>query len=95
MQRIAMQLNPFAPSLRPIVSHSSSSSNNDNNEHIFEFSKCLIETYLAVLLHMESQRVKHDSIVNALSNFRISYEDNQASVSNIQKTTCKSHNCLS
>ncbi|XP_017874153.1 PREDICTED: uncharacterized protein LOC108621381 [Drosophila arizonae] len=80
LQRLAMQLNPFAPALRPIVSHSSSSSNNDNNEHIFEFSKCLIETYLAVLTHMEAQRVKHDSIVNALSNFRISYEDNQFAI---------------
>lgn len=67
--------------MRPIVSHSCSndSNGNDNNAHLFEFSKCLIETYLAVLIHMESQRVKHDSIVNALSNFRINYEDNQAS----------------
>ncbi|KAH8312815.1 hypothetical protein KR044_013053 [Drosophila immigrans] len=78
LQRLSSQLNPFAAALRPIVSHScSSSSNNDNNAHLFEFSKCLIETYLAVLIHMESQRVKHDSIVNALSNFRINYEDNQ------------------
>lgn len=67
--------------MRPIVSHSCSndSNGNDNNAHLFEFSKCLIETYLAVLIHMESQRVKHDSIVNGLSNFRINYEDNQAS----------------
>ncbi|EDV94385.1 uncharacterized protein LOC6567740 [Drosophila grimshawi] len=81
LQRLSMQLNPFAPALRPIISHSSGSSiNDDNNEHIFEFCKCLIETYLAVLIHMESQRVKHDSIVNALSNFRINYEDNQFAI---------------
>lgn len=82
LQRLSAQLNPFAPSLRPIVSYSSSSSssNNDNNAHLFEFCKCLIETYLAVLIHMESQRVKHDSIVNALSNFRINYEDNQFAI---------------
>jgi len=53
---------------------------NDNNPQLFEFCKSLIETYLAVLIHMESQRVKYDSIVNALSNFRINYEDNQASI---------------
>lgn len=82
-----MQLNPFAPSMRPIVSHSCSndSMGTDNNTHLFEFCKCLIETYLAVLIHMESQRVKHDSIVNALSNFRINYEDNQASRNKISK----------
>lgn len=51
---------------------------NDNNHQLFEFGKSLIETYLAVLIHMESQRVKRDLIVNALSNFRINYEDNQA-----------------
>ncbi|KAH8417883.1 hypothetical protein KR222_007776 [Zaprionus bogoriensis] len=80
LQRLSVQLNPFSPSLRPIVSQScSDSSSHDNNAHLFEFCKCLIETYLAVLIHMESQRVKHDSIVNALSNFRINYEDNQAS----------------
>ncbi|XP_062123118.1 uncharacterized protein LOC133836564 isoform X1 [Drosophila sulfurigaster albostrigata] len=81
LQRLSAQLNPFAAALRPIVSYScSSSSNNDNNAHLFEFCKCLIETYLAVLIHMESQRVKYDSIVNALSNFRINYEDNQFAI---------------
>ncbi|KAI8044754.1 hypothetical protein M5D96_000926 [Drosophila gunungcola] len=79
LQRLARQLNPFSPALRPIVSHSSDCTiSNDNNPQLFEFCKSLIETYLAVLIHMESQRVKHDSIVNALSNFRINYEDNQA-----------------
>lgn len=73
--------------MRPIVSHSCSndSNGNDNNAHLFEFSKCLIETYLGVLIHMESQRVKHDSIVNALSNFRINYEDNQASANKTEQ----------
>ncbi|KAH8388594.1 hypothetical protein KR093_010891 [Drosophila rubida] len=90
LQRLSKQLNPFAAALRPIVSYScSSSSNNDNNAHLFEFSKCLIETYLAVLIHMESQRVKQDSIVNALSNFRINYEDNQASKFAIESSRFK------
>ncbi|EDW83017.2 uncharacterized protein Dwil_GK22629 [Drosophila willistoni] len=81
LQRLALQLNPFAPALRPIVSHSSCNLNsNDNNSHLFEFCKSLIETYLSVLIHMESQRVKHDSIVNALSTFRINYEDNQFAI---------------
>ncbi|KAH8294765.1 hypothetical protein KR018_002629, partial [Drosophila ironensis] len=81
LQRLAKQLNPFAPALRPIVSHNSDCAiSNDNNPHLFDFCKSLIETYLAVLIHMESQRVKRDSLVNALSNFRINYEDNQASL---------------
>jgi len=80
-QRLSKQLNPFSPALRPIVSHNSDCAmSNDNNPQLFEFCKSLIETYLAVLIHMESQRVKYDSIVNALSNFRINYEDNQASI---------------
>ncbi|XP_016989044.2 uncharacterized protein LOC108051441 [Drosophila rhopaloa] len=81
LQRLSKQLNPFSPALRPIVSHNSDCAmSNDNNPQLFEFCKSLIETYLAVLIHMESQRVKHDSIVNALSNFRINYEDNQFAI---------------
>ncbi|XP_030371281.1 uncharacterized protein LOC115621712 [Scaptodrosophila lebanonensis] len=89
LQRLSEQLNPFRAALRPIISHTSNSglqrssdggNSNDNNTYLFEFCKSLIETYLAVLIHMESQRVKHDSIVNALSNFRISYEDNQFAI---------------
>ncbi|KAH8294088.1 hypothetical protein KR054_008343 [Drosophila jambulina] len=79
LQRLSKQLNPFAPALRPIVSHNSDCAMaNDNNQQLFEFGKSLIETFLAVLIHMESQRVKHDLIVNALSHFRINYEDNQS-----------------
>ncbi|XP_034127755.1 uncharacterized protein LOC117583519 isoform X2 [Drosophila guanche] len=83
LQRLSRQLNPFSPALRPIVSHSSgcgANTNDNNSPHLFEFCKSLIETYLAVLIHMESQRVKHDSLVNALSNFRINYEDNQFAI---------------
>ncbi|XP_037707315.1 uncharacterized protein LOC119545661 isoform X1 [Drosophila subpulchrella] len=81
LQRLAKQLNPFSAALRPIVSHNSDCAiSNDNNPQLFEFCKSLIETYLAVLIHMESQRVKRDSIVNALSNFRINYEDNQFAI---------------
>ncbi|XP_017020460.1 uncharacterized protein ca [Drosophila kikkawai] len=81
LQRLSKQLNPFAPALRPIVSHNSDCAMaNDNNQQLFEFGKSLIETYLAVLIHMESQRVKHDLIVNALSHFRINYEDNQFAI---------------
>ncbi|XP_044251668.1 uncharacterized protein ca [Drosophila takahashii] len=81
LQRLSKQLNPFSPALRPIVSHNSDCAmSNDNNPQLFEFCKSLIETYLAVLIHMESQRVKRDSIVNALSNFRINYEDNQFAI---------------
>ncbi|KAH8383189.1 hypothetical protein KR009_007193 [Drosophila setifemur] len=87
LERLSKQLNPFAPALRPIVSHSSDCGiSNDNNPQLFEFCKSLIETYLAVLIHMESQRVKHDSIVNALSHFRINYEDNQARLLDNQLT---------
>ncbi|XP_026851118.1 uncharacterized protein LOC6588667 [Drosophila persimilis] len=81
--RLSRQLNPFSAALRPIVSHSSgcgANPNDNNSTHLFEFCKSLIETYLAVLIHMESQRVKHDSLVNALSNFRINYEDNQFAI---------------
>ncbi|XP_017041633.1 uncharacterized protein LOC108088394 isoform X2 [Drosophila ficusphila] len=81
LQRLSKQLNPFSPALRPIVSHNSDCAiSNDNNPQLFEFCKSMIETYLAVLIHMESQRVKHDSVVNALSNFRINYEDNQFAI---------------
>ncbi|XP_016951088.1 uncharacterized protein LOC108025248 [Drosophila biarmipes] len=81
LQRLAKQLNPFSAALRPIVSHNSDCAiSNDNNPQLFEFCKSLVETYLAVLIHMESQRVKRDSIVNALSNFRINYEDNQFAI---------------
>ncbi|KAH8326627.1 hypothetical protein KR067_011033, partial [Drosophila pandora] len=81
LQRLAKQLNPFSAALRPVVSHNSDCAiSNDNNPQLFEFCKSLIETYLAVLIHMESQRVKHDSIENSLSNFRINYEDNQFAI---------------
>lgn len=67
--------------MRPIVSHTSSISNsNDNNTYLLEFCKNLIETYLAVLIHLESQRSKTDRVLNALNNFRLTYEDNQFAI---------------
>ncbi|XP_073817461.1 RCC1 and BTB domain containing protein claret [Musca autumnalis] len=81
LRRLEQQLNPFSPTLRPIVSHTSSISNsNDNNTYLLEFCKNLIETYLAVLIHLESQRSKTDRVLNALNTFRLTYEDNQFAI---------------
>uniref|UniRef100_A0A0A1XQW8 X-linked retinitis pigmentosa GTPase regulator homolog n=1 Tax=Zeugodacus cucurbitae TaxID=28588 RepID=A0A0A1XQW8_ZEUCU len=84
LERLEHQLNPFSAVLRPIVSHTSSGhvehNINDNKTFLFDFCKNLIETYLAVLIHMESQRSKSEHITNALSTFRITYEDNQFAI---------------
>ncbi|XP_037821556.1 uncharacterized protein LOC119610431 isoform X1 [Lucilia sericata] len=81
LKRLEQQLNPFSATLRPIVSHTSSSSqSNDNNTYLLEFCKNLIETYLAVLIHLESQRSKCDRVLNALNTFRLTYEDNQFAI---------------
>ncbi|XP_054728127.1 uncharacterized protein LOC129237413 isoform X1 [Anastrepha obliqua] len=84
LKRLEHQLNPFSAVLRPIVSHISSGhlelNINDNKTFLFDFCKNLIETYLAVLIHMESQRSKSEHITNALSTFRITYEDNQFAI---------------
>ncbi|XP_067619024.1 uncharacterized protein ca isoform X2 [Eurosta solidaginis] len=81
LKRLEHQLNPFSAILRPIVSHTSSGhvelNINDNKTFLFDFCKNLIETYLAVLIHMEAQLSKSEHIINALSTFRITYEDNQ------------------
>lgn len=79
------QLNPFSPVMRPVISHTSTwrslnySNSDENNIYLYDFCKTLIETYLAVLIHMESQTSKNENIINALSTFRLSYEDNQVS----------------
>ncbi|XP_050340209.1 uncharacterized protein LOC126766471 isoform X2 [Bactrocera neohumeralis] len=84
LERLEHQLNPFSAVLRPMVSHTSSGhvehNINDNKTFLFDFCKNLIETYLAVLIHMESQRSKSEHITNALSTFRITYEDNQFAI---------------
>ncbi|XP_075169740.1 RCC1 and BTB domain containing protein claret [Haematobia irritans] len=81
LKRLEQQLNPFSPTLRPIVSHTSSiSHSNDNNTYLLEFCKNLIETYLAVLIHLESQRSRNDRVLNALNTFRLTYEDNQFAI---------------
>ncbi|XP_013097207.2 uncharacterized protein LOC106080378 [Stomoxys calcitrans] len=81
LRRLEQQLNPFSPTLRPIVSHTSSTSHsNDNNTYLLEFCKNLIETYLAVLIHLESQRSTNDRVLNALNTFRLTYEDNQFAI---------------
>ncbi|XP_036324147.1 uncharacterized protein LOC118737630 isoform X2 [Rhagoletis pomonella] len=84
LKRLEQQLNPFSAVLRPVVSHTSSGhlelNINDNKTFLFDFCKNLIETYLAVLIYMESQRSKSEHIINALSTFRITYEDNQFAI---------------
>ncbi|XP_055923460.1 uncharacterized protein LOC129953936 isoform X2 [Eupeodes corollae] len=89
LKRLEKQLNPFSAVFRPIVSHTSSARSNyqrkqeynDNNSSlIFDYCKSLIETYLAVLIHMESLKSKQDNISNALSSFRLTYEDNQFAI---------------
>ncbi|XP_037955224.1 uncharacterized protein LOC119685097 isoform X2 [Teleopsis dalmanni] len=83
LKRLQQQLNPFSAILRPVVSHTSTHMGhilNDNNTYLFEFCKNLIETYIAVLIHIESQRSKTDHITNALSTFRLNYEDNQFAI---------------
>ncbi|XP_055848616.1 uncharacterized protein LOC129913788 isoform X2 [Episyrphus balteatus] len=89
LKRLEKQLSPFSAVFRPIVSHTSSARanyqrkqeyNDNNSSYIFDYCKSLIETYLAVLIHMESLKSKQDNISNALSSFRLTYEDNQFAI---------------
>uniref|UniRef100_A0A1A9WJQ0 Uncharacterized protein n=1 Tax=Glossina brevipalpis TaxID=37001 RepID=A0A1A9WJQ0_9MUSC len=80
--RLERQLNPFSPVLRPIVSHTSNLDQfaGENNTSNLEFCKSLIETYLAILIYMDSRCTNNGRLANALSTFRLTYEDNQFAI---------------
>ncbi|KAL9893666.1 RCC1 and BTB domain containing protein claret isoform 1-T1 [Glossina fuscipes fuscipes] len=82
LERLERQLNPFSAILRPIVSHTSNLDQfaGDNNTYNLEFCKNLIETYLAILIYMDSRCSSHGRLANALSTFRLTYEDNQFAI---------------
>lgn len=78
------QLNPFSPTLRPIVSHVTTDhtlhNSNENDQYLYDFCRHLIETYLNVLIHLDMQKSRTNCILNALSSFRLMYEDQQAGI---------------
>lgn len=71
LKRLEIQLDPFSPKFRPVISLSPGVENNE-----IDIGRSLVETYLAVIIRLYNCS-NSDSISNALKTFELTYEEHQ------------------